>query len=121
MIALNWTREPSRGQHGVYLTHDGIHYNAFSLRDNREEEGKQNEESNNREGLNKTQQRRTKEHDAQSTQNTPLEEDTHEEGGEFRVTNTPARVYRTASPQKNIHGDGGEIQTTKATSRKCKQ
>ena len=31
-MALNWTRESSKGKHGIYLIHDGIHYNALSLR-----------------------------------------------------------------------------------------
>ena len=53
LMALNWTREPSRGKHGIYLVHDGIHYNALKLKDNKEE-GEHNEESNNREHINKT-------------------------------------------------------------------
>ena len=88
-MALNWTREPSRGKHGIYLNHDGIHYSALSLRVNQEEESKQNEESNNREGLNKSQQRSKKEQDTQIIQNTPLEEETHEEGDEMQATNAP--------------------------------
>ena len=38
LLALDWTREPSRGKHGIYLIHDGIHYNAIRLRDNQEED-----------------------------------------------------------------------------------
>jgi hypothetical protein len=37
LLALDWTREPSRGKHGIYLIHDGIHYNAIRLRNNEEE------------------------------------------------------------------------------------
>jgi hypothetical protein len=39
LMKLDWTRERSRGKHGIYLVHvnDGIHYNALRLRDNREE------------------------------------------------------------------------------------
>jgi hypothetical protein len=81
-MALNWTREPSRGKYGIYLIHDGIHYNALRLRDN-QEDGEQNEESNIREYTNKTQQRRTKEHATPTPciQNNLLEENTYEEGG----------------------------------------
>ena len=81
VMALNWTREPSRRNHGICLIHDGIHYNALRLRDNQEEEIKQNEESNNREGHNKTQQRRTKEQDTNMIKNTPLWKRTHTKKG----------------------------------------
>ena len=37
LMTLNWTREPSRGKHGIYLIHDGIHYNALRFRYNQEE------------------------------------------------------------------------------------
>ena len=89
-MALNWTREPSRGKHGIYLVHDGIHYNALKLKDNKEE-GEQNEESNNREHINKTQQKRTKEHatPTQCTQSNLLGGNTHEEGDKMRATKAP--------------------------------
>jgi hypothetical protein len=81
-MALNWTREPSRGKHGIYLIHNGIHYNALRLRDN-QEDGEQKEESNIRKDIIKTQQRRTKEQDTptQDIQNNLLKKNTHEEGG----------------------------------------
>ena len=64
--------------------------------------------------LNKTQQRRTKEQGTQITQNTTLEEDTHEEGDEMRATQTRPRAclwlaYTGQSHCKKIHGDGGEM------------
>ena len=71
LTTLKWTREPSRGKHGIYLIHDGIHYNALSLRDN-QEEGEQDEESSIGEYTNQTQQKRTTEHatPTQGIQNT---------------------------------------------------
>jgi hypothetical protein len=42
-MELDWTLEPSRGKYGIYLVHDGIHYNALKLRDSRDE-GEQNKE-----------------------------------------------------------------------------
>jgi hypothetical protein len=86
LMVWKWTREPSRGNHGIYLIHDGIHYNALRLRNN-QEDGEQNEESNIREYTNKTQQRRTKEHatPTECIQNSLLEENTHEEGDEMRA------------------------------------
>ena len=107
-MALDWTREPSRGKHGKYLIHDGIHYNALNLRDNQEQEGKQNKESNNREGRNKSQQRRKKEQDTQIIQNTPLEEDTHEEGDKMRATKD--------STQEELHEENDETRTANAPS-----
>jgi hypothetical protein len=79
LIALQWTREPSRGENGIYLIHDGIHYNAIKLRDNQEEGGK-NKEGYNRECTDKKQQRRIMEHASQATPNTQdnhSEEDTY--------------------------------------------
>ena len=55
-------------KHGIYLNHDGIHYNALRLRDNQEEDG-QNEESNNKESTSNPQQRRTKEYATPIIQN----------------------------------------------------
>ena len=91
MLALNWTREPSRGKHGIYLIHDGIHYNALSLRDN-QEEGEQDEESNIGERTNQTQQKTTPMEHATPTQciqNNLLKENTHEEEDDMRATNAP--------------------------------
>jgi hypothetical protein len=90
-MTLNWTREPSRGKHGIYLIHDGIHYNALSLRDN-QEEGEQDEESNIGERTNQTQQKTTPMEHATPTQciqNNLLKENTHEEEDDMRATNPP--------------------------------
>jgi hypothetical protein len=86
LMTLNWTREPSRAKHGIYLIHDGIHYNALRLREN-QEDSEQTEESDIRKDINKTQQRRTKEHvtPAQDIQKNLLEENTQEEGDMARV------------------------------------
>ena len=80
LMTLNWTREPSRGKHGIYLIHDGIHYNALSLRDD-QEEGEQDEESSIGEYTNQTQQKRTTEHatPTQCIHNNLLKDNTHEE------------------------------------------
>jgi hypothetical protein len=88
LLALDWTREPSRGKHGIYLIHDGIHYSAIRLMDNQEED-EQHKEGNSKECTNKKQQRRTKEPTAPATPNTqdnPSEEDIHEEGDKMRAT-----------------------------------
>jgi hypothetical protein len=82
LLALDWTREPSRGKNGIYLIHDGIHYNAVRLRGNQQED-EQNKEGNSTECTNKKQQRRIKEPAAPVTPNTqdnPSEEDINEEG-----------------------------------------
>jgi hypothetical protein len=52
VLALDWTREPSRGKHGICLIHDDIYYNAIRLRDNQEED-EQNKEGNSTECTNK--------------------------------------------------------------------
>jgi hypothetical protein len=104
-MTLNWTHEPSRGKHGIYLIHHGIHYNALRLRDN-QEDGEQKEESNIRKDTNKTQQRRTKEHatPTQDIQNNLLEKNTHEEGDEMRATNAPCG----SRTQDKTNGKGNE-------------
>ena len=91
LVALKWTREPSREKHGIYLTHDEIHYSTLRLRDN-QEEGEQNKKSINKECTNNTQQRRTKEQTTQTIQNNPSEEDTHGEGDKMRAINAPSRT-----------------------------
>ena len=106
LLALDWAREPSRGKHGIYLIHDGIHYNAIRLRDNQEED-EQNKESNCTECTNKKQQRRTKEPAALATpnmQDNSSEEDIHEEGDKMQAT-------QDNLPSKNIHGEGDKIRT----------
>ena len=105
-MALEWTREPSRGKHGIYLIHDGIHYNAIRLRENQEED-EQNKEGSSTECTNKKQQRRTKEPAVPATPNTqdnPSEEDIHSEGDEMRATQD--------NKQENIHTKKGKMRAT---------
>ena len=90
--------------------HDGIHYNLLRLRDN-QEEGEQNKESNNKECINNTQQRRTKEHATPIIQYNPSEEHTHGKGDGMRATNASLRTQDNT--QENIHEKEDEVRTTK--------
>ena len=111
LLALDWAREPSRGKHGIYLIHDGIHYNAIRLRDDQEED-EQNKESNCTECTNKKQQRRTKEPAALATpnmQDNSSEEDMREEGDKMRATNAPCGRVCGSRTQDKTNEKGKQI------------
>jgi hypothetical protein len=93
-MELYWTREPSRGKHGIYLVHDDIYYCTVRLRDS-QEEGEKNKEENNRECTNKKQQRRRKGHATPNTQDSPSEEDIHKEGARAQRTRRTYTKKRT--------------------------
>ena len=106
LMKLDWTREPSRDKHGIYVVHDGIHYNVLKLR-NSQEQGEHNIEENIRESTNKTKQSRRKRHATPNTQDTPPAEDTHEEGDDMRATNVPDGTQDNPS-SIDTHGEGEE-------------